>query len=80
MRNVTFLSLNKKVTKEVSIGEALRKGALPYVPHPPLLHPTGENVPIFASLPGENSQIAELQVFKNRNIFGHRLAVRREDS
>ena len=38
--NVTFLSLNKKVTKEVSIGEALSAGssrtraALPYVPHP----------------------------------------------
>ena len=33
--NVTFLSPNKKVTKEVGIGEALRKSALPYVPHPP---------------------------------------------
>jgi len=37
---VTFLSLNKKVTKEVSIGEALTAGssrtraALPYEPLP----------------------------------------------
>ena len=28
----------KKVTKECGIGEALRKCALPYVPHPPLRH------------------------------------------
>ena len=51
--NVTFLSPNKKVTKEVGIGEALRKGALPYVPYPPHRRPTRENVPIFAGLPGK---------------------------
>ena len=54
--NVTFLSPNKKVTKEIGIGEALRKGALPYVPHPPHLHPTPENVPIFGGLPAANLQ------------------------
>ena len=48
--NVTFLSPNKNVTKEVGIGEALRKSALPYVPHPPLRHPIPENVPIFGHL------------------------------
>jgi len=53
---VTFLSPNKKVTKEVGIGEALRKSALPYVPHPPQRHPTAENVPIFGSLQRENLQ------------------------
>ena len=75
--NVTFLSLNKKVTKENSIGKVLRKSALPYVPHPPHRHPTGENVPIFACRPEENFPISEVQVFKNRNIFEHRTAERR---
>ena len=46
----------KKVTKERAIGEALRKCALPYVPHPPLRHPTPENVPIFGCLQGEKLQ------------------------
>ena len=54
MEDVTFLSPNKKVTKEIGIGEALRKGALPYVPYPPHRHPTCKNVPIFAGLPREN--------------------------
>ena len=49
-----FLSCSaKKVTKEGGIGEALRKCALPYVPHPPLRHPMPENVPIFGYLQGE---------------------------
>ena len=40
----------KKGTKEGVIGEALRKCALPYVPHPPHRHPMPENVPIFGHL------------------------------
>ena len=52
--DVTFLFPNKKVTKEVGIGEALREGALPYVPYPPHRHPTCKNVPIFAGLPRKN--------------------------
>ena len=60
VEGVTFLFPNKKVTKEIGIGEALRKGALPYVPHPPLRHPTPENVPIFRSLQGEDLQYSEL--------------------
>ena len=44
--------LAKKVTKECAIGEALRKSALPYVPHPPHFCPTPKNVPIFGCLPG----------------------------
>jgi len=46
---VTFLSLNKKVTKEISIGEALRKGALPYVPHPPPRQNINQNLTDFDS-------------------------------
>ena len=56
--NVTFLSLNKKVTKEVSQRGATKKRPL-WKPQP-LLHPTGENVPIFTSLQGENFQAFEL--------------------
>ena len=67
----------KKVTKEGGIGEALRKRALPYVPHPPHDCPTAENVPIFGSLSKRKITVFELQVFKNRNIFGHRPAMRR---
>jgi len=67
----------KKVTKECGIGEALRKCALPYVPYPPHRHPTPENVPIFGSLQRKYLQIFEFYVFKNRNIFEHRLARRR---
>ena len=40
----------KKVTKEGGIGEALRKGALPYVPLPPHRRPVFKNVPIFEHL------------------------------
>ena len=58
--NVTFLSPNKKVTKEIDIGEALRKCALPYVPLPPHLHPIPENVPIFGYLQSVNLQVFEL--------------------
>ena len=72
-----FLSCSaKKGTKEGGIGEALRKGALPYVPHPPHDCPTAENVPIFGSLPGANCQFPDWQVFKNRNIFEYRSAMR----
>ena len=78
--HVTFLSLNKKVTKEVSIGEALRKCALPYEPHPPHRHPTGENVPIFASLQGENLRISGLQVFKIRNVLSLAILSKRSGS
>jgi hypothetical protein len=47
----TFLCPHKKVPKESVIGEALRANrALPYVPLPPLHHPTPENVPIFGGL------------------------------
>ena len=57
LHNVTFLSPNKKVTKEVGIGEALRKSALPYVPHPPHRHPASKNVPIFERLHSKDLKI-----------------------
>ena len=47
--NVTFLAA-KKVTKEGGIGEAPRKSALPYVPHPPHRWSASKNVPIFERL------------------------------
>ena len=48
---VMFLSCPaKKGTKEGVIGEALRKCALPYVPHPPLRQSAFKNVPIFERL------------------------------
>ena len=59
VEGVTFLFPNKKVTKEIGIGEALRKGALPYVPHPPLRHPTPENVPIFGCLHRETFRYSQ---------------------
>ena len=57
--DVTFLPA-KKVTKEGGIGEALRKCALPYVPHPPHRQPVSKNVPIFEHLPLKNLQIFSL--------------------
>ena len=78
--NVTFLSPNKKVTKEVGIGEALRKSALPYVPHPPQRRPVFKNVPIFEHLHPQNSQDCNWQTAENRDIFGCRMAMRRVDS
>ena len=50
--HVTFLSLNKKVTKEVSQRGATKMRPL-WKP-PPHRHPTPENVPIFGRLPREN--------------------------
>ena len=67
----------KKVTKERAIGEALRKCALPYVPHPPLRQPLFKNVPIFEHLPLKILQFFSLQTPENRNIFGCRMAKRR---
>jgi len=72
-----FLSCSgKKGTKEAGIGEALRKSALPYVPHPPHRHPASKNVPIFERLQIRNLLICTLQFYKNptlqrknRNIF-----------
>ena len=40
----------RKEPKEADIGEALRKGALPYVPHPPQRRSASKNVPIFERL------------------------------
>ena len=48
----------KKVTKECGIGEALRKCALPYVPHPPLRRPVFKNVPIFEHLQLKNLKVS----------------------
>ena len=53
--NVTFLSLNKKVTKEVSQRGASKRRPL-WKP-PPLRRPTPENVPIFGSLQGGKLQV-----------------------
>jgi len=72
-----FLVPNKKVTKEVGIGEALRKGALPYVPHQPQRLPVSKNVPIFEHLRFKNFQVFSWQTAENRYIFGCRLARRR---
>ena len=47
----------KKVTKECGIGEALRKCALPYVPHQPHRRPVSKNVPIFGRLHLKNLEI-----------------------
>jgi len=60
--------LTKKVTKEVSIGEALRKSALPYVPLPPHLHPPSENVPIFRGLLGETFGFGVVEVQKSEHF------------
>ena len=55
MGGVTFLSPNKKVTKEVGIGEALcvalprAKAALSYVPHPAALFRRGAPYPTSGS-------------------------------
>ena len=67
----------KKVTKECGIGEALRKCALPYVPHQPHRRPVSKNVPIFEHLPRKIRQVFSLQTPENRNIFGSRRAMRR---
>ena len=74
---VTFLSPNKKVTKEVGIGKALSdalpraKTALPYVPIPartwhPLEHLNGQNllhVPVL--LTAAAAALAALPIFSN---------------
>ena len=52
--NVTFLSLNKKVTKEVSQRGSTKMRPL-WKPQPHR-HPTPENVPIFGRLPQANLQ------------------------
>ena len=52
---VTFLSLNKKVTKEVSQRGATKMRPL-WKPPPPR-HPTPENVPIFRCLPRETCRL-----------------------
>jgi len=65
---VTFLSPSKKVTKEIGIGEALRKCALPYVPHPPHRRPAPENVPIFGSLLGKTFVFLAVGVQKSEHF------------
>ena len=54
----TFLASPRKVPKEGDIGEALRKCALPYVPHPPHRQPAFKNVPIFERLQVRNLKIS----------------------
>mgnify|MGYP003530059775 CR=1 FL=1 len=78
MCDVTFLCPNKKVTKEVVRGEALRANASsPRTPLPPRKPPPTENVPIFSGLCGTNLQLCRMQAFKNRNIFECWMAMRR---
>ena len=67
----------RKEPKEAGTGEALRKGALPCVPHPPQRQSVFKNVPIFERLPGYNLQISSMQTPENRNIFGRRMEQRR---
>ena len=58
---VMFLSWPpRKEPKEGGIGEALRKVALPYVPHPPHRHPASKNVPIFERLPLKSPQVCPM--------------------
>ena len=51
--NVTFLLPNKKVTKEIGLRRRYANAPSLRI-HPPHLHPTTENVPIFGSLHREN--------------------------
>jgi hypothetical protein len=65
-----FLSCSaKKGTKEGVIGEALRKCALPYVPHPPPRQPAFKNIPIFERLQLKNLQLFSQVDFRKSEHF-----------
>ena len=66
----------KKVTKECGQRGATKMRPLWYPP--PHFHPIPENVPIFGHLCRKNLKHFSMSAFKNRNIFGRWLAMRRK--
>ena len=71
-----FLVSNKKVTKEVD-----QRGATKMRPlwnPPPHRRSVRKNVPIFAHLRLKSQKITSRKTTENRDIFGGRMAMRRE--